>query len=109
MKTKILFVCTANKDRSPTAAALYRDRPYLEVKSAGTSEYAKTPLTDELLAWADIILVMERAHEAYIRENFPASAEKKIHCLKIKDKYRYGDSNLIRKIEERMSQLKLSE
>lgn len=105
MKTKILFVCTGNKDRSPTAEALYKNHPALEARSAGTWKYAKTTLTDYLLAWADRVIVMEPGHEEYIREQFPAFAEKTIRCLNIPDDYQAMDSELIRLIEERMRPL----
>lgn len=34
------------------------------------------PLTDELVAWADRILVMELAHAGHVREFFPDAADK---------------------------------
>jgi predicted protein tyrosine phosphatase len=33
---KVLFVCTANKLRSPTAEDVFRDYPGIEALSAGT-------------------------------------------------------------------------
>lgn len=104
-KTKMLFVCTANRDRSVTAEALYRGRLDLEVKSAGTWRYAKNPLTEALLQWADLIIVMEPAHKEHIRAHFPTFAAKEIHCLHIEDSYQAMDSELIKMIEERVDSL----
>jgi len=70
----ILFVCTANRDRSPTAEALYRDDPRYEVRSAGTAPFATTPLSVDLLTWADRVFVMcERLdqHHTLIKHRFP--------------------------------------
>ena len=59
---KILFVCTANLERSPTAELVFRDVPGWETRSAGTSPDAVTPLTRELITWADRVIVMESRH-----------------------------------------------
>ena len=60
---KILFVCTANEERSPTAEMVFKDVPGWETKSAGTSLDAVVPVSRELIDWADRIVVMqERAH-----------------------------------------------
>ena len=56
---KILFVCNANMYRSPTAEAMYKNDKRYSVKSAGVWEGSKNLLTEELLEWADIVLVME--------------------------------------------------
>jgi protein-tyrosine-phosphatase len=40
---KLLFVCTANIDRSPTGEDIYKGQPGFETKSAGTElDYAKS-------------------------------------------------------------------
>jgi protein-tyrosine-phosphatase len=41
-RQRILFVCTANVDRSRTAEDLYRADPRYEVLSAGTAAFART-------------------------------------------------------------------
>lgn len=58
----VLFVCSQNKLRSPTAEQVFSRREDLEVASAGTNHDAETPLTVELVSWADLIFVMEKAH-----------------------------------------------
>lgn len=59
---KILFVCKANSERSPTAEMVFRDVLGWETLSAGTSSDAVTPLRRELIEWADRVVVMESIH-----------------------------------------------
>lgn len=98
------MVCSGNICRSPMAEALapmVGDRMGVDVraKSAGTLGLVDRPadpksvavcreigldlrahrsqgLSDELVAWADRILVMELSHAAHVREFFPDSADK---------------------------------
>ena len=66
---KLLFICTANLQRSPTGAEIFKDK--YETKSAGVGELTKNPLTSELLEWADVVFVMEDWHREFIAEKFP--------------------------------------
>ncbi len=59
MKKRILFLCSQNKLRSPTAEAVFADHPKVEVDSAGLNNDAEVPLSEEQVEWADLILVME--------------------------------------------------
>ena len=87
---KILFVCSANRDRSPTAERLYERHPGLEVKSAGVSWYARTPLTPELVNWADVILTMEKWQQDTIVEEYAEQISGKIiDFLDVPDMYQY--------------------
>ena len=93
---KILFVCSANVDRSPTAEQIYKNYPGLEVKSAGASWYAKKPINRELILWADAILCMENRQKWYIIEEFAdIVSEKLIENLNIEDIYPYMHPSLI--------------
>jgi len=58
----VLFVCSRNRLRSPTAEQVFADWPGIETASAGVDHDADNPLTPELLQWADVIFVMERVH-----------------------------------------------
>ena len=101
MKTKMLFVCTANHDRSPTAEIMYQRHPGLEAKSTGIFKPEKK--VREGLAWADVIVVMEDIHETYIREHFAQDlADKPVFVLGIEDRYRFMEDELTSLIEERM-------
>ena len=95
-KRKILFVCTGNVDRSPTAEDLFRNVENLEVKSAGTSILAPVQLTKELIDWADEIYVMESKHQQVVLKMVP-SAWKKVESLEIQDRY-YRDQPELRQI-----------
>ena len=101
MKTKMLFVCTAHHDRSPTAEIMHQRHPGLEAKSTGIFKLEKK--VREGLAWADVIVVMEDIHEAYIREHFAQElADKPVFVLGIEDRYRFMEDDLTDLIEERM-------
>lgn len=100
-KRKILFVCTGNLDRSPTAERIYKNRENLEVKSAGTSTSAKRILTGDLIEWADLIFVMEDHHKKYITDWQPEAA-KKIVVLGVMNKYLRDDPELIRILQEKI-------
>jgi len=94
-KTKILFVCHANRDRSPTAAKIYSNHPELEVKSAGVSRRAYKPVSTELVEWADVILTMEDDQKLYIEHKFPdVIAGKMIDSLDVQDEYNFMDPHL---------------
>ena len=93
---KILFICSQNKLRSPTAEQIFSETPGLDVLSAGTNNDAITPLTSELVEWADKIFVMENMHREKIRKRFKSSLnDKKIICLGIPDDFSYMDPELI--------------
>ena len=95
-RLKILFVCTVNRMRSATAHTIYSEDPRFEVRSAGTDKHANTVLTEELLHWANAIVVMEKEHRDFIRDNFKDIYQtKKIVCLYIRDLYIYMQPELI--------------
>ena len=68
---KILFVCTMNQWRSPTAERIYADKPLVVARSRGTSEKAVKTVTGTDLQWADIVLVMEHKHRERLLSSFP--------------------------------------
>lgn len=93
---KILFVCSQNKLRSPTAEAVFSVYPGLEVRSAGLNNDAETPLGPADVAWADIIFVMENTHKLKLRRRFKASVkDQQIICLGIPDNYEYMEPELV--------------
>jgi predicted protein tyrosine phosphatase len=63
----VLFVCSQNRIRSPTAEQVFSSRRDIEVASAGTNNDADNPLTSELVAWADVIVVMEKMHRGKVQ------------------------------------------
>lgn len=99
----VLFVCSQNRLRSPTAEQVFSRRRDIEVASAGTNHDTDTPLTHELVAWADIIFVMEKAHRAKLQKKFKASLKKtKVICLDIPDDYEFMDPDLVRILEAKV-------
>jgi predicted protein tyrosine phosphatase len=102
-RERILFVCTGNVDRSRTAEELFGVDPRYEVRSAGTAPFAVTPLTRELLLWADRIFVMcERgdSHGSLIKMRFP-DVKRPIVDLDIEDRWPRGDPELVKRILKR--------
>ena len=99
----VLFVCSQNRLRSPTAEQVFSGGPGLEVSSAGTNHDAENPLTAELVAWADIIFVMEKAHRGKLQKRFRAALKgARVVCLDIPDEYEFMDPVLIRLLETRV-------
>lgn len=101
---RILFVCTANKLRSPTAEDVFRDYPGIEAISAGTSAEAPRLLTKELVASADMIFAMESHHRERIRKKFKQRPpDNRIITLHIPDEYERGDPELIALLEDKVT------
>jgi predicted protein tyrosine phosphatase len=104
-RQRILFVCTANVDRSRTAEDLYACDPRYEVLSAGTSAYAKNPVTREILLWADRVFIMserEDRHRTLLRLRFP-EVERPVVDLDIEDRWRRGDPELVSRLLHSLS------
>jgi len=99
---RVLFVCSGNIDRSPTAEALLSGKEGFQVKSAGTWTGARTVVSKELIDWADIIFVMEEHHREALKQ-IDQKAENKIIVLDIDDHYLKGDPELTRILKERLS------
>ncbi len=93
----VLFVCGRNRLRSPKAEAVFGDYPNIEVASAGTNPDADTPLSADLVEWADIIFVMEKSHREKLSKRFrPSLRNARVICLDIPDKYKFMDPELVR-------------
>jgi predicted protein tyrosine phosphatase len=95
----LLFVCSRNQWRSPTAERIFRRDQY-NTRSAGTAGSAKTKLSEKLILWADVIFVMEKRHKSIIQERFGDVVEdKELIILSIPDEYQYMDEELIELLE----------
>lgn len=90
----LLFICSKNQWRSPTAEALFKHHPTHQASSAGTSDRARIKLNQKLLDWADVIFFMERKHQAMVKDRFQL-AGKELIVLDIEDIYPYNDPELI--------------
>jgi predicted protein tyrosine phosphatase len=103
MARRVLFVCEGNLHRSPTAARLDADTPGLKARSAGLSPVARVQVTEDLLAWADVVFVMERRLRAVLRRRFPqALAGKELVCLTVRDDYQFMQPELLAVLAERL-------
>ncbi|MBS7630502.1 phosphotyrosine protein phosphatase [Candidatus Bathyarchaeota archaeon] len=101
MGEKILFVCTGNIDRSPTAEEMFKGKPGFSVKSAGTSPEAPNKISAELINWADKIFAMEEEHKREIIRIVPEAVQKTI-VLGIPDVFKRNQPELKRLIQERL-------
>ncbi len=116
LKFGLLFVCSGNSCRSPMAAGIIRtmlNAKYVDIKSAGTSAIDGVPaslnaqaivqefggdisahrtkyLTRELVAQADLILVMEFKHYETVLELAPDAAVKTFLLKEYKRRTKYN-------------------
>ncbi|TYB73030.1 phosphotyrosine protein phosphatase [Bizionia saleffrena] len=105
---KILFVCSANKQRSKTAEDYFSSKyDTHEFLSAGTNikicrKEGTTELTENLLEWAEVVYVMEKRHLEQIQKHTGSRYYSKIIILDIADIYKYYDGDLIALLEEKV-------
>jgi predicted protein tyrosine phosphatase len=84
--TNLLFLCSRNRLRSPTAEQVFASRPGVETASAGLAPDAEEQVTPDHLDWADLIFVMERAHRAKLQRRFGQHLKgKRVVCLDVPD------------------------
>jgi predicted protein tyrosine phosphatase len=99
----LLFVCSRNRLRSPTAEAIFSNYDGMEAFSAGTSIDAENPISADLIEWADIIFAMESVHRKRLNEKFGSLLRtKRVIVLGIPDKYKYMDEELINILKEKV-------
>lgn len=106
--TNVLFVCSANRLRSPTAEQVFSTWPGIETDSAGLSASADVQLSAEQVDWADIIFVMEKAHRTKLTRQFRKHLKhQRVVCLDIPDDYGLMDPALIEILEKRVARFLL--
>lgn len=92
----LLFICSKNQWRSPTAEALFKNHALHKARSAGTSDKARIKVNSKLVAWAHVIFVMERKHKQLLNQRFDDElAGKSIIVLDIEDVYQFNDPELV--------------
>lgn len=99
-RLRVLFVCSLNQWRSPTAEALYRNDARLEVRSAGLSSNAARPLSGADVEWAQIIFVMDGGQQEWLQQRFRSLDVPRIHNLDIPDTLVYMDPELQRLLRQ---------
>lgn len=93
----VLFICSQNRLRSPTAEQVFADHPGIECASAGLNHDAENPVTRELVEWAELVFVMEKTHRNRLSSKFgPHLGSKRVVCLDIPDNYAFMDPALVR-------------
>ena len=106
---KILFVCSANKQRSKTAEDHFTSKSDShKFLSAGTNlkicrKEGTTGLTEDLLKWADKVYVMEKKHLDHIKKHTGSKYYSKITILYIPDIYKYNSQELLKILEEKIT------
>ena len=106
MTKNVLFVCSRNQWRSPTAERVWRKTPGIAVRSAGTSRSARRRLTGADIEWAELILVMEEEHKSRIMADFRDVARgKRMHVLDIPDVYQFMDPELVDLVRDKVEPL----
>ncbi|WP_223807097.1 low molecular weight protein tyrosine phosphatase family protein [Montanilutibacter psychrotolerans] len=102
----VLFVCSRNQWRSPTAEQVWKRHPAVRARSAGTSPNARRPISAADVQWADVIVVMENKHRDRVVAQFAWLVEHKaIHVLGIPDEYKYMDPELMEELTQSVGAL----
>lgn len=97
---RLLFICSRNRLRSPTAERVFGEIEGVETDSAGVQADADNPVTAEAIAWADMIFVMEPAHRTKL--NKFSLRGKRVACLNISDDFEYMDPKLVELLWDRV-------
>lgn len=99
----LLFICTQNKLRSPTAENVFAVYSGIETDSAGLGNDANVPLSPEQIEWATMIFVMEQTHRKKLSQKFrPHLKDKQIICLGIPDEYNFMQPELIELLKKKV-------
>lgn len=95
-RLRVLFVCSRNQWRSPTAESVFSRHPAIDARSAGTSKQARQRVNEKSLAWAEVVLVMEQKHKQRIQGSFDRLVKHlPIVVLDIPDDYQRMDPELV--------------
>lgn len=103
--TRLLFLCSRNRRRSPTAEQVCGAWPGVEAWSAGTSPDAEEVLSLDHLLWADVVYAMEDRHRKAaekLMSALPKAERRPVRCLGIRDEYEFMEEALVRLIGERV-------
>jgi len=104
MTKKVLFICSRDRLRSPTAEEIYSETPNIEVASAGLNSEAEVTVTPELLDWADLIFVMEQNHRTKLSRTFRDSLRnKRVISLDIPDDYDFMERALLLLLKQKLT------
>ena len=93
---RVLFVCSRNRLRSPTAEAVVADWPGVTAVSAGTAPDADARVSLDLVEWADVVVAFEPRHRRRLAAMFgPTLRDTRVVVLGIPDDYGFMDPALV--------------
>ena len=101
----ILFVCSRNKRRSRTAEKIFSNDQRVYVKSAGFSSKSPVKISEKLVNWADLILLMEYEHSKRLLDLYRKIDIPKTEVLEIEDRFEYMDKELIEILTEKTNEI----
>lgn len=100
LSMNLLFICSRNQWRSPTAEQIFKNKAGYAARSAGTEPSARVRISEKTLQWADLVFVMEKRHKQRLLDAFPVlGREKEIVVLDIPDDYQFMDPELVEMME----------
>ncbi|MEM7400667.1 MAG: low molecular weight protein tyrosine phosphatase family protein [Pseudomonadota bacterium] len=103
---KLLFVCSENKLRSPTAEKVFSEFEGIEAIGCGTNNDSETPISGDLIEWADIVFVMEKSHRNKVSKKYKGLLKsKRLVCLNIPDNYDRMQPELIQLLKVKVSRV----
>jgi predicted protein tyrosine phosphatase len=103
---RVLFICSRNRRRSPTAERTLAAWDGMEADSAGTAVDADVVVTAEHVLWAELIVVMEGRHRRALQNKLAKELRgKRVVCLDIRDDYQFMEPALVALVEQRMRTL----
>ena len=95
----LLFVCSRNRWRSPTAERMLRGHSEHNARSCGIRKDARVKASPSLLRWADLVLPMQQRHLDMLRARFPeAMRYQDSVVLDIPDDYQFMQPELVERI-----------
>ncbi|MEM1116125.1 MAG: phosphotyrosine protein phosphatase [Bacteroidota bacterium] len=103
---RVLFVCSRNRLRSPTAEAVVAGWPDIEAVSAGTAPDAEARVSADLVAWADVIVAFEARHRRHLQRAFgPLLRDTRLVVLGVPDDHAFMDPELVDRLRARLPDL----
>lgn len=103
--SNILFVCSANRDRSRTAEIYFQNKyPEHRFRSAGINKYLSQRhggiyLQSYMLDIADRVICAEKHHLEHILNHYDMKYEPKIDVMDLGDTDTFMTENLIKQLE----------
>ncbi|MCM8525532.1 MAG: hypothetical protein NE327_03380 [Lentisphaeraceae bacterium] len=99
----LLFICSKNRLRSPTAEEVFSCMQGLDAVGCGISKEAPTALSGDLVEWADIIFTMEDIHRSKVTQKYSKLLKnKRLICLNIPDIYSRMQPELVELLKEKV-------